>query len=40
MNLWIPFFDELDLNLRISLHLDKQQKKDQPPVSLENGRLS
>lgn len=40
MYLWIPFFDKLDLNLRISLHLNKQQKKNQPPVSERNGRLS
>ena len=40
MHLWIPFFDELDLNLRISLHSNKQQKKDQPPVSFGNGLLS
>ena len=40
MHLWISLFDELDLNLCISLHSDKQQKKDQPPVSFGNGRLS
>ena len=34
MHLWIPFFYKLDLNLRISLHSNKQQKS-KPPAKPE-----